>query len=39
MFENDKNADIKRNNRTTVDSDYDSNNMWKVMYLAVDQAL
>ncbi len=27
MFEADKNADAKRNDRTTVDSDYDSDNM------------
>lgn len=38
MFESDKNADVKRSDRTTVDSNYDSNNIWKTMYLAISHA-
>ena len=39
MFEANENADVERNNRTTVDSDYDSDNIWKAIYLVVGHAL
>ena len=35
MFESNKNASTKKNNGITVYSDYNSNNMWKTIYLAV----
>lgn len=35
IFEGNENVDVKKNDRTTVDSDYNSDNIWKVTYLAI----
>lgn len=38
MFEGDKNVDTKKNNRIIVDSNYNSNDIWKAIYLAISYA-